>query len=196
MNPVTHFLQTRRSVLINMLSDKPVPEADIDQILDCGLRVPDHCVLGPWKIIVIKGESANALGHDVLAPEFKRLHPDASDESLAIEAKRFCRAGVVLAVISSPVDHPKIPKWEMQLSAGALCQNLLSGALSLDYGAQWVTEWYAYNARLLAALGGNPDNDQFAGFIYIGYKTATPKPRRRPDKNDIVYYYNHTDYIN
>ena len=44
---------------------------------------------------------------------------------LEIESKRLQRASVVLAVLSTPVDHPKISKWEMVLSSGAVCMNLL-----------------------------------------------------------------------
>jgi len=29
----------------------------LDKILECGLRVPDHGALNPWKICVIKGEA-------------------------------------------------------------------------------------------------------------------------------------------
>ena len=59
----------------------------------------------------------------------------------------------------------------------------------VGYGAQWVTEWYAYNDKRLRALGGNPEADKFAGFIYIGTKNEDPKERRRPDKKDVVSYY-------
>ena len=58
---------------------------------------------------------------------------------------RFLRANVVIAVLFSPVEGTKIPEWEMMLSAGAVCQNLLVAAQSFNYAAQWLTEWYAYN---------------------------------------------------
>ena len=62
-------------------------------------------------------------------------------------------------------------------------------ALSLGYGAQWVTEWYSYNDAMLEALGGNTDTDQMAGFIYIGQPAEPPKPRRRPEYDDVVSTY-------
>jgi len=37
---------------------------------------------------------------------------------------------VVIAVLSTPVEHPKIDVWEMQLSAGAVCTTLLYAAQS------------------------------------------------------------------
>lgn len=190
MNEITEFLKNRRSVLIKTLDNAPIDAADIQEIIDCGLRVPDHGVLGPWRIVVITPETGAYLGQHILAPEFQAMHPEASEVMLEFERQRLCRTGLVLAVISAPVEHIKIPAWEMHLSAGALCQNLLHGALALGYGAQWVTEWYANNDLLLRELGGNPATDKFAGFIYVGHKQEEPQPRRRPAKNDILSVYN------
>ena len=192
MNEITEFLKNRRSVLIKNLNAAPIDTADIGEILECGLRVPDHGVLGPWRIRVITPETGAHLGQHILAPEFAAKHADATEAILTFERHRFTRTGAVLAVISTPMEHSKIPAWEMHLSAGALCINLLHGALALSYGAQWVTEWYAHNDRLLTELGGNPETDKFAGFIYIGHKIEEPKPRRRPEKKDIISVYKPT----
>ena len=189
MNEITEFIRTRRSVVIRNLNNQPIPQADLDLIIDCGLRVPDHAVLAPWRLVVILPDQASHLGKTILAPEFKRLNSGATDTMLAFEERRFTRTGAVIAVLSCPQEHPKIPVWEMQLSAGAVCQNLLSAALALGYGAQWVTEWYAYNDKLLKALGGTPEIDKFAGFIYVGMKNEDPNERRRPDKQNVVSYY-------
>ena len=192
MNEIVEFLKTRRSVIIKNIVPGDMPQADMDAIIECGLRVPDHAVIGPWQIKVIQGEARSRLGRTILAPEFAAQHKDATPTMLEFEADRFIRASAVVAVMSRAEPHPKIPAWEMHLSAGALCINLLHGALALGYGAQWVTEWYAHNDRLLTELGGNPETDKFAGFIYIGHKIEEPKPRRRPEKKDIISVYKPT----
>ena len=76
-----------------------------------------------------------------------------------------------IAVISSPVQHKSIPLWEMQMSAGAVCTTLLYAVQSLDYAAQWLTEWYAYNDNLLKILGGEIGKDQIAD-LFTGQKSA------------------------
>ena len=191
MNEILEFIRTRRSVVIRNLNNSALPKTDLELIIECGLRVPDHAMLAPWRLCVILPEQGRHLGQQVLVPEFKRLNPDATEAMLEFEAARFTRTGAVVAVISSPQEHPKIPLWEMQLSAGAVCQNLLTSALALGYGAQWVTEWYAYNDKLLTTLGGTAGTDRFAGFVYIGMKNEAPTERRRPDKQDVVSYYSH-----
>ena len=73
---------------------------------------------------------------------------------------------MVIAVISSPV---RIRAFQVgnALSAGAVCTTLLYAAQSLDYAAQWLTEWYSYNQKMLEALGGETGRDQIAGFIIL-----------------------------
>ena len=188
MSDMIRFLQSRRSVVVRKQGQRPLSEGHLEEILACGLRVPDHGGLAPWRIVVIDGASGERLGREILAPQFLAAHPDATEAMLAAETARLTRSAVVLAVLSCPRAHPKIPVWEMQLSAGAVCQNLLIAAQALDYAAQWLTEWYAYDDQLLAALGGTPGQDKIAGFIYIGEKQEQPDERRRPQKEDIVRY--------
>ncbi len=189
MSEIVRFLKERRSVIVKNLVPVTVPQSDIDDIIACGLRVPDHGVLGPWHIKIIDQQGGAHLGKTILRPEFQKMHADATDTMLEFEEARLCRTKLVLAVISKAAPHAKIPQWEMHLSAGAVCQNIVTAALSLGYGAQWVTEWYSYNDTMLAALGGTPETDQIAGFIYIGAASEPPKPRRRPEYDDVVSHY-------
>ena len=99
--------------------------------------------------------------------EYIKKNPNSDKYFHEIESKRLQRAGAVIAVLSTPVDHPSIPLWEMQLSSGAVCMNLLSCAQSLGYAAQWLTEWYSYNDTMLTYLGGRVGVDKISGFIYI-----------------------------
>ena len=188
MKNIIKFLQTRRSITAKNMICNQVNEDDLDDILSCGIRVPDHGALNPWELIVIKGNAKLRIGNDILAKEYHLNNPEASVDDINFERSRLCRASVVIAVLFKPVSHPKIPFWEMQLSSGAVCSNLLIAAQSLGYAAQWLTEWYAYNNSMIKELGGNPDTDKIAGFIYIGDKDKTPIERRRPSKEKVIRY--------
>tara|TARA_B100001115_G_scaffold32206_1_gene23802 strand:+ start:202 stop:765 length:564 start_codon:yes stop_codon:yes gene_type:complete len=183
-----NFYSTRRSVLARKMSNEQIPKTDLNKILAAGIRVPDHGALNPWKLKVILGDKLKLLDEEVILKEFKKDNPNANALQIETESKRLQRAGAVIAVISTPVEHPKIPEWEMRLSAGAVCMNLLSCAQSLGYAAQWLTEWYAYNAKMLKFLDGDKNKDLIAGFIYIGHKTEEPNERRRPNPEDIITY--------
>ena len=93
MNEITKFILTRRSVVIRNLNNRPVPQNDLDLIIDCGLRVPDHAALAPWRLVVILPENASYLGN-ILAPEFKRLNPDATETMLNFEKDVFPAQGL------------------------------------------------------------------------------------------------------
>ena len=185
---MSDFYIKRRSVLARKMSSKTIPEEDLDKILSAGNRVPDHGAMNPWKICVIKGNKLKQIDENIILSEFKKDNPNANEIQLETESKRFQRASVILAVLSVPVEHPKIPNWEMTLSSGAVCMNLLSCAQSLGYAAQWLTEWYAYNNKMLEYLGGRPEIDKISGFIYLGHKVEEPNERRRPDPKKVINY--------
>ena len=185
---MSEFFSKRRSILARRMLSKKIPDEDLKKILAAGIRVPDHGALNPWKIKVIQGEKLKQIDKEIILSEFKKENPSANKIQFETESNRLQRASVVLAVLSTPVDHPKIPQWEMILSSGAVCMNLLSCAQSLGYAAQWLTEWYAYNKRMLEYLGGRKDIDKISGFIYIGHKIEEPKERRRPEPDKVINY--------
>ena len=102
-----------------------------------------------------------------------------------MEAARFERAPVVVAVISKITAKPAVPEWEQILSAGAVCQNMLSAANASGFSAQWITEWYAYDQQVCAALALE-EGERVAGFVYIGTAQEPPEERDRPDLDEIT----------
>ena len=138
--------------------------------------------------IELCSNSLKKIDEEIILSEFLRYNPQSNEISKEIESKRLQRAGAVIAVISSPIDHPSIPVWEMYLSSGAVCMNLLSCAQSMGFAAQWLTEWYAYNDKMLTHLGGKKGIDRISGFIYIGHKIEEPIERKRPDPFEVVTF--------
>ncbi len=190
MNEIINFLRKRRSVTVKKMLPGKVTDGDLKHILECALRVPDHGALSPWKLVVIQNKIRKTIGEKLLVPEFKKHNAVINEEKLLFEKNRFLRADKIIAVIYCPVHSLKIPNWEMMLSTGAVCQNLVIAAQSLNYAVQWVTEWYAYNERMLEYLGGNVSKDKIAGFIYIGKKKEDPVERIRPKFEKIIKFLN------
>ena len=182
------FFLKRRSVVARKMSPKPINRKDLNLIISAGIRVPDHGALNPWKLIIIEGDTLKKIDDEVILPEFIKENPNTDKKFQDIQSKKLQRAGAVIAVLAKPVNHPSIPEWEMNLSSGAVCMNLLSCAQSMGYAAQWLTEWYAYNDKMLEYLGGIKDKDKIAGFIYIGHKTEEPIERKRPDPYDVITF--------
>jgi nitroreductase len=187
MPEALELLKTRRSVKpAELLAPGPSP-AEIETLLAIASRVPDHGKLAPWRFIVFAGEHRLEAGEKIAAA-FAADHPQASADDIAFERRRLARAPLVIAVLSRAAPHVKIPEWEQVLSAGAAAMNLVNAVYALGYASSWITEWYAYDRRVLDALGVSP-TERVAGFIHIGTAARPPDERRRPALADVVTRY-------
>lgn len=187
MTDTLELLGRRRSVVANNMTG-PGPDAEqLTELLTLAARVPDHGKLTPWRFLVFAGQARARFGR-VMAERFAELNPDADRRLIDIEAGRFTRAPVVVAVVSRPAPHPKVPEWEQVLSAGAVCQNLLVAATAMGFASQWITEWYAFDDTVRAAMGLE-EHEKIAGFIYLATATEPPGERARPVLSDIVSHW-------
>ena len=154
----------------------PAPSADkIDLLIRIGFRVPDHGKLGPWRIVRFTPESKAKL-----VEKLKALAESRDDRKAVGALQKLSIPPEALLVISSPVFPYKKPLWEQQLSAAAVCQNLLIAAGALGYGANWITDWYSYDDEAKAILGLTGE-ENVAGFIFLGTPSEPPLERERPD---------------
>lgn len=187
MTDIVEFLKNRRSVMARNMTTPAPTQAQIDTLLEIGARVPDHGKLAPWRFLVFEN-AARGQFDDALARCYAQDYPNEPQSKIDMEAHRFRRAPLIIGVVFSPKDHPKIRLWEQQLSAGAVCQNILTAAQSMGFAAQWLTEWYSYHAQINQVLGLGAD-EKIAGFIYIGTPMQTPTERARPDIAALTSYW-------
>lgn len=172
------LLKRRRSTAAIGLSE-PGPSAEqVEDLIGIGARVPDHGKLAPWRFVIFEDEGRASFGN-ILSKIFAVKNPDAGAEQIKLEQGRFERAPLVVAVISTVLEKHKIPVWEQELSAGAVCQNMLVAASAMGFAAQWLTEWYAYDPDVKDALGLR-SGERIAGFIYVGTAKDEPVERKRP----------------
>lgn len=185
MTDTTTFLATRRSIPIPLLA-APAPEgAELEAILRIASRVPDHGKLAPWRFILYRGAAAADLGEALAELAQSRDAAPLSESRQRAEATRISRSPLVIGVISTAREHVKIPVWEQVLSAGAVAMNLVSAVHAHGYGANWVTEWIAYDDDAKAILGIAAD-EKVVGFVHVGTPQEPPVERPRPELADIV----------
>jgi nitroreductase len=184
MPDALELLKTRRSVKPIELAGPGPTASEIDTLLRIASRVPDHGKLAPWRFILFEGNARSAAG-EAIASAFSADHPEATAEQIEFERKRLARAPLVVAVVSRAGPHVKIPEWEQQLSAGASAMSLVFAAHAMGFAASWITEWYAYDRRVLDVLGV-ATNERIAGFVHIGRPAKPPEDRERPNLGTIV----------
>jgi nitroreductase len=66
--------------------------------------------------------------------------------------------------------------------------SLVVAANAMGYATSWLTEWYAFDRRILESLRLAPD-ETIAAFIHIGRPEQQPADRPRPNLADIVTYF-------
>ena len=148
-------------------------------------------VMLQWTCLPAAAQGVDSLlAHMTLAEKLGQLNlisanTRATPQQLDVERRRFLRAPLVVAVVSCVRDHTKIREWDQVLSAGACCLNILNAAHALGFGAQWLTECYAYDIRLCRRFG-LVEKERIAGFIHMGSPAERPADRPRPAVADLL----------
>ncbi|KRW97438.1 nitroreductase [Paracoccus sp. MKU1] len=170
------FLRRRRSHPPKLLTGPAPSREALAELLEMAARVPDHGKLEPWRFLVLERATLDRLA-PVLA---EHVAASGGDEAAVEKARSAFASPVIVAVVSAPVESPKIPEWEQFLSAGAVCLELLNAALAAGYGAAWLTGPAAQPDFARTHLGIGED-ERIVGLIHIGRRGATPPERPRPD---------------
>jgi len=174
------FLARRRSASALALTTPAPSDDELATLLRLATRVPDHGKLSPWRFVVLKGEGKRRFiaGLEAIAAG----RPDG--ERLTAKLGKIKAPPLTLAVISR-VQPGEIPEWEQRLSSGAVCMTLIIAAQAMGYGANWITDWYAYDPEARALLGLS-ESERVAGFVHIGTPIEPPLERVRPDIDSLV----------
>jgi nitroreductase len=172
---VLEFLALRRSASAGALR-APAPDGEqLSDLLRLAARVPDHGKLSPWRFIILEGapKARFVEGLEAIAGEWS----DADKRKAALFKLKAPPLSVV--VVSRHIEGA-IPEWEQRLSAGAVCMTLLIAAQAMGFGANWITDWYAFDAKADALLG-LAAGEKIAGYVHIGTAGEPPLERARPD---------------
>jgi nitroreductase len=174
-------LTTRVSPL--KLGSESPQGAALDNILNAGLRAPDHGRLRPWKFLLVRGVARNRFG-SVLEEALRLREPTATERVLQAEREKPLRAPLIVVVAASIREDSKVPAIEQQLCAAAAAQNMLIAAHAQGFGGFWRTGAPSYDFYVKQALGLKAA-DAIVGFLYLG-NVATPGPAKQPDPTGVV----------
>lgn len=176
-------LHTRNSV--GALTSPGPDEAQLDNIIQAGLRACDHGWLRPWKYLIIEGDARLKFGNLMACVKEKIDGQPLSDDNAEKLRQKGLRAPMIIAVVAKVITHPKIPEVEQLMSAAASAQMMMTAAHAQGLGAIWRSGALMYDDSMRDGLGLDK-SDQLAGFLYIG----TPKATK------ALVSHQSTDYIN
>ena len=175
-------LETRRSAKPRDMIGPGPDAAQLRRILAAAMRTPDHGNLHPWRFLIVADARRDALAA-VMAAAWRDADRAARPREIEA-AEQFARQAPALIVVLFSPKEAKIPLWEQELSAGAVCMNLLHAAHALGFTASWITGWPSYSERVRAAFGAA--HERIAGFVFIGMPGRELEERSRPAYDEVV----------
>ena len=165
---------------------EPHPTQDeMDKVFRAALRAPDHAWLRPSSFIQVTGDGIDKLSE--IFEEYAKTVPGIKNEIITKYKSAPYRAPMIVILINSIKEHPKVPEIEQKLSTAASAQNILLSLNALGYSAIWRTGKLAFNPFIASRLNLEA-NQEILGYIYIGTANGTNKKIPDLDIEDFVSY--------
>lgn len=157
-HPVLSTMASRRSV--SKVGPETPTDAELAEILAAVTPVADHKALRPWRLIVLRGDDRMLLAKalDAAAGETR--------ENGEFTTKPF-RAELLIAVVASPTEHPKVPEWEQHATAAGAAHLLELALWAAGWGVMWRTGMLANSPEVRAAHGLS-ESELLMGWLYVG----------------------------
>jgi len=165
---------------------EPHPSAEEMKIVyRAALRAPDHAWLRTSSFIEVKDEGLKKLSNIFF--DFGKTIPDLSNDVLNKYKNAPFRAPMIVILVNTYKEHPKVPAIEQKLSTAAAAQNIMLALNAMNYSCIWRTGKMAFNEMICKELGLN-ENQEILGYLYIGTETGEKKKIPNLDIDDFVSY--------
>ena len=151
----------------------PYPTKDeMDLVYKAALRAPDHAWLRPTSFIEVKDEGLDRLSKIFF--DFGNSMENITEEVLDKYKNAHYRAPMIVILINTAKEHPKVPAIEQKLSTATAAQNLMLALNALNYASIWRTGKLAFNELVQKDLGLTSDQE-ILGYLYIGTEVGKKK---------------------
>jgi len=159
------------------ITDLAPSDTELAEYLQLAAHSPDHAGLRPWRLITVRGDGRRQLGEALVAGFGDEPGTPAADKTAA----KALRAPLLVSIIATPVEHPKVPRWEQLAAVGALVATLQLVLFDAGYTAMWRTG-PAVELDTVRDLLGVAEHEQLLGWLYVGgTDTSVRVPHVEPD---------------
>ena len=165
---------------------EPFPSTDeMKKVYKAALRAPDHAWLRTSSFIEVKGEGLDKLSNIFL--DFGKTIPNLPDDILKKYTDAPYRAPMIIILVNTHKEHPKVPSIEQKLSTAAAAQNIMLALNAMNYACIWRTGKMAFNDVIRDALGLS-NEQEVLGYLYIGTEVGDKKKIPNLDIDNFVSY--------
>lgn len=184
MTSIVEALQAR--VSSPKLCEPGPTRPEVETMLQCAVRAPDHGRLKPWRFVFVEREGLEVLG-GVFEKALLAKDPEASEQKRLKTKAMPSRAPLVVVAIASVTTSHKVPVLEQVVATGVAVQNMQLAAIELGYGAMWRTGDMAYSSVVRKHFELEPE-DQIVAFLYVGTPTGEPRTATMQDVNECAEF--------
>ena len=166
---------------------EPAPSGEaLNNILNAGLRAPDHANLSPFRFIVCQND-----GRQKLADIYTKAALASKMEPSKVEkAKTMAyRAPMVIVAICEYKPHDKVPRIEQIATTACAIQNMQMAAFAQGFNGMWRTGSFASNELVRDAFNLKGE-DEIVGFLYLGTPSSATPIKRQKAIDDYVEVWN------
>lgn len=177
------LLLTRSS---NNKLQEPAPSGEaLDNILNAGLRAPDHANLSPFKFIVCTGNGLKKLS-DIYASVLSQSNKTEAEIEKGTNAP--FRAPMVIIGICKFKEHEKVPRVEQISTTACAIQNMQMAAFAQGFNGIWRTGALAHNDLVRQHLG-LAENDEIIGYLYLGTTQNETHIKRQKSQENVIEFW-------
>ena len=167
------------------LAEPHPTESEMEKVYKAALRAPDHAWLRPSSFIEVKGDGLNRLSNIFL--EYAKNQTDITDQIIQKYKNAPFRAPMIIILVNTFKEHPKVPSIEQKLSTATAAQNIMLALNTMNYSSIWRTGKLAFNKEIQTKLNLS-DNQEILGYLYIGTSIGENKKIPNLDIDDFVSY--------
>ena len=163
----------------------PYPsKEEMETVYKAALRAPDHAWLRPSSFIEVKDDGLKKLSNI-----FKKYAQDNnfSEDIIKKYKQAPFRAPMILILVNTYKEHPKVPAIEQKLSTAASAQNIMLALNAMNYSSIWRTGKLAFNRDVQKELNLQ-DNQEILGYLYVGTEVGKKKKIPEHNLNEFISY--------
>ena len=167
------------------LAEPHPTESEMEKVYKAALRAPDHAWLRPSSFIEVKGDGLNRLSNIFL--EYAKNQTDITNQIIQKYKNAPFRAPMIIILVNTFKEHPKVPAIEQKLSTATAAQNIMLALNTMNYSSIWRTGKLAFNKEIQTKLNLS-DDQEILGYLYIGTSIGENKKIPNLDIDDFVSY--------
>ena len=167
------------------LAEPHPTKSEMEKVYKAALRAPDHAWLRPSSFIEVKGDGLNKLSNIFL--EYAKNQTNITDQIIQKYKNAPFRAPMIIILVNTFKEHPKVPAIEQKLSTATAAQNIMLALNTMNYSSIWRTGKLAFNKEIQTKLNLS-DDQEILGYLYIGTSIGENKKIPNLDIDDFVSY--------